>query len=130
MPTELLTEQQPLRAKFIPLIRTKTKLTLCMEGQRGQLLGIGKLFSTINAQLKVEPKGIRINDNMLGRPFEDIFRDIGLIQIQADVAEVIKQMLSTATVNFGGNNNEISERSLGGKSNQERPSDGKKDSSD
>tara|TARA_R100001509_G_C4701441_1_gene160147 strand:+ start:85 stop:450 length:366 start_codon:yes stop_codon:yes gene_type:complete len=72
---------------------------------------------------------LRINENMLGHTFEDEFRDMGLIQIQADVAGVIKQMLSTATVNFGGNNNEISERSLGRKSNQERSSDGEKDSS-
>ena len=96
---------------------------------------IGALAKEIYIELSLTERfnlvrEIRINDNMLGRPFEDIFRDIGLIQIQADVAEVIKQMLSTATVNFGGNNNEISERSLGGKSNQERPSDGKKDSSD
>ena len=69
---------------------------------------------------------IRINDNMLGRPFEDIFRDIGLIQIQADVAEVIKQMLSTATVNFGGNNNEVSENGLGGESSKKRSANEKK----
>ena len=37
-----------IEGKFITLIRTKTKLTLCMEGQTDQLLGIGKLFSTIN----------------------------------------------------------------------------------
>ena len=59
-------------------------------------------------------KDVRINENMVGRTYEDMFRDIGIIQIQADVAEVIKQMLNTATVNFGGNNNEVYENGMGG----------------
>ena len=71
-------------------------------------------------------RDIRINDNMLGRTYEDMFRDIGLIQIQADMAEVVKQMLNSATVNFGGNKNEISENGLGRESNKERPSNEKK----
>lgn len=71
-------------------------------------------------------RDIRINDNMLGRTYEDMFRDIGLIQIQADMAEVVKQMLNSATVNFGGNKNEISEDGLGRESNKERPSNEKK----
>ena len=71
-------------------------------------------------------RDIRINENMVGRTYEDMFRDIGLIQIQADVAEVIKQMLNTATVNFGGNNNEVSENGLGGESNKNVPANEKK----
>ena len=42
------------------------------------------------------------------------------------MAEVVKQMLNSATVNFGGNNNEISENGLGGESNKERPADEEK----
>jgi len=71
-------------------------------------------------------RDIRINENMIGRTYEDMFRDIGLIQIQADMAEVVKQMLNSATVNFGGNKNEISEDGLGRESNKERPSNEKK----
>ena len=69
---------------------------------------IGILAKEIYIELSLKERfdlvrEIRINDNMLGKTFEDMFRDVGLIQIQADVAEVIKQMLSTATVSFGGN---------------------------
>jgi hypothetical protein len=71
-------------------------------------------------------RDIRINENMLGHTFEDEFRDIGIIQIQANVAEVIKQMLNTATVNFGGNNNEVSENGLGGESSKKRTANEKK----
>jgi hypothetical protein len=94
---------------------------------------IGHLAKEIYIELSLKERfdlvrEIRINDNMLGKTYEDVFRDIGLIQIQADVAEVIKQMLSTATVSFGGNKNEVSERSVGGESHQERTTDEKEDS--
>ena len=94
---------------------------------------IGILAKEIYIELSLKERfdlvrEIRINDNMLGKTFEDIFRDVGLIQIQADVAEVIKQMLSTATVSFGGNKNEVSEGSVGGESHKERTADEKKDS--
>jgi len=92
---------------------------------------IGLLANEIYIELSLQERfelvrDIRINENMIGRTYEDMFRDIGLIQIQADMAEVVKQMLNSATVNFGGNNNEISENGLGGKSNKERPTDEKK----
>jgi hypothetical protein len=51
-----------------------------------------------------------------------------LTSLKGEIAEVIKNMLSKATINFGGNNNEISERSMGGKSHQERTSDEEEDS--
>tara|TARA_R100000734_G_C3223556_1_gene34156 strand:+ start:83 stop:454 length:372 start_codon:yes stop_codon:yes gene_type:complete len=94
---------------------------------------IGILAKEIYIELSLKERfdlvrEIRINDNMLGKTFEDMFRDVGLIQIQADVAEVIKQMLSTATVSFGGNKNEVSEGSMGGESHKERTADEKKDS--
>jgi len=92
---------------------------------------IGLLANEIYIELSLQERfelvrDIRINENMIGRTYEDMFRDIGLIQIQADMAEVVKQMLNSATVNFGGNNNEISENGLGGESNKERPTDEKK----
>ena len=92
---------------------------------------IGSLANDIYIELTLQERfelirDIRINENMVGRTYEDMFRDIGLIQIQADVAEVIKQMLNTATVNFGGNNNEVSENGLGGESSKKRSANEKK----
>jgi hypothetical protein len=92
---------------------------------------ISSLANEIYIELSLQERfelvrDIRINENMIGRTYEDMFRDIGLIQIQADMAEVVKQMLNSATVNFGGNNNEISENGLGGESNKKRPADEKK----
>ena len=92
---------------------------------------INSLANEIYIELSLQERfglvrDIRINENMVGRTYEDMFRDIGLIQIQADMAEVVKQMLNSATVNFGGNNNEISENGLGGEPNKERSTDEEK----
>ena len=45
---------------------------------------------------------------------------------EGEIAGIIREMLNTATVNFGGNNNEISENGLGGESNKKRSADEKK----
>lgn len=71
---------------------------------------------------------VKINESHIGRAFEDIMREIAMIQIQSDVAGTIKNMLGNATINFGGNKNEVSERSMGGESHKERPTDEKEDS--
>lgn len=71
---------------------------------------------------------VKINESHIGRAFEDIMREIAMIQIQSDVAGTIKNMLGNATINFGGNKNEVSERSMGGEPHQERPTDEKEDS--
>jgi hypothetical protein len=71
---------------------------------------------------------VKINESHIGRAFEDIMREIAMIQIQSDVAGTIKNMLGNATINFGGNKNEVSERSMGGESHQERSTDEKEDS--
>lgn len=68
-------------------------------------------------------RDIRINENLVGWDFEHAIREVVLTSLKGEIAEVIKNMLSKATINFGGNNNEISERSMGGKSHQERTSD-------
>ena len=92
---------------------------------------ISSLANEIYIELSLQERfelvrDVRINENMVGRTYEDMFRAIGLIQIQADMAEVVKQMLNSATVNFGGNNNEISENGLGGESNKKRSTDEEK----
>ena len=73
-------------------------------------------------------RDIRINETLVGLDFEHAIREVVLTSLKGDIAEVIKNMLSNATINFGGNNNEISERSMGGESHKERPADEKKDS--
>jgi len=71
----------------------------------------------------------KINDGYVGLTLEDAFREIVMAHIQGEVAGTIRNMLESATVNFGGNKNEVSERSVGGESHQERTTDEEKDSS-
>jgi len=69
---------------------------------------------------------IRINENLIGVGFENAIKEVVITYLKGDIAQVIKNMLSKATINFGGNNNEISEGSLGGESHKERPANEKK----
>ena len=73
-------------------------------------------------------RDIRINETLVGMGFEHAIREVVVTYLKGDIAEVIKNMLSNATINFGGNNNEISERSMGGESHKERPTNEKKSS--
>lgn len=75
-------------------------------------------------------KETKINDSMVGYYYADVLREMCLTHIKAEVAGTIKNMLNTATVNFGGIKNEISESSLGGKPSEKRKTDEKKNSSD
>jgi len=74
-------------------------------------------------------KETKINDSMVGYFYADVLREMCLTHIKAEVAGTIKNMLNTATINFGGINNEISESSLGGKPPEKRKTDEKKNSS-
>ena len=73
-------------------------------------------------------RDLKINDVFIGKTFEDAFREAIRIQLSGDIAGVITEMLGEATINFGGNKNEISERSVGGESHSKRPPNEKKDS--
>tara|TARA_R100001440_G_scaffold58850_1_gene78658 strand:+ start:214 stop:585 length:372 start_codon:yes stop_codon:yes gene_type:complete len=75
-------------------------------------------------------KEMKINDSMVGYYYADVLREMCLTHIKAEVAGTIKDMLNTATVNFGGINNEISESSLGGKPSEKRKTNEKNNSSD
>ena len=75
-------------------------------------------------------KETKINDSMVGYYYADVLREMCLTHIKAEVAGTIKNMLNTATVNFGGSKNEISESSLGGKPSEKRKTNEKKNSSD
>ena len=63
---------------------------------------------------------IRIKETYVGEVFEDVMKQTVMIALRAEVADTVRNMLNNATVNFGGNKNEISERSVVGESNEER----------
>jgi hypothetical protein len=72
---------------------------------------------------------IRIKETYVGEVFEDVMKQTVLIALRAEVANTVRNMLNNATVNFGGNkNDEVSERSLVGESNEKRSSTTKKNS--
>ena len=71
-------------------------------------------------------RDVRINETLVGWDFEHAIREVVLTSLKGEIAEIIKNMLSNATIKFGGNNNEISEGSLGGESHKERPANEKK----
>ena len=73
---------------------------------------------------------VRINDGYVGSTFEDSMRDAIMSSLQAEVAGIIREMLNNATVNFGGNKNDVSKISVGGKSHSKRSTDEEKESSD
>ena len=71
---------------------------------------------------------IRINDGFVGHTYEDAMREAVRITLSGEIAETIRLMLGEATVNFGGNENEIPTGSMGGEPHQERPANEKKNS--
>tara|TARA_Y100001938_G_scaffold142438_1_gene213681 strand:+ start:203 stop:580 length:378 start_codon:yes stop_codon:yes gene_type:complete len=73
---------------------------------------------------------VRINDGYVGSVFEDAMRDAIMASLQGEVAGIIREMLNGATVNFRGQTNEISERSVGRKSHQERTTNEKENRED
>ena len=70
---------------------------------------------------------LRIKEDYVGKYFSDVMKEMVYASLQIQIADTIKSLLNTATVNFGGNKNEVSENGLGGESNQERPADEKKE---
>tara|TARA_R100000353_G_scaffold36770_2_gene29286 strand:- start:5044 stop:5427 length:384 start_codon:yes stop_codon:yes gene_type:complete len=91
-----------------------------------------KLSSELYSEMKLQERfdmlrELRIREDYVGFTFEDIMRQAVMASLQGEVAGTIKDMLNNATINFG-DNNEVSERSVGRESHQERPSDEKEDS--
>ena len=66
--------------------------------------------------------------DMVWNEIGEEFQKKVLMKIKAEIAETIKIELSTATVKFGGNENDVSEGSLGGKSPATSKTDEKKNS--
>lgn len=71
---------------------------------------------------------IRIKETYVGEVFEDVMKQTVMTSLRAEVADTVRNMLNNATVNFGGNKNEVSERGVVGESNEERSSTTKKNS--
>ena len=70
-----------------------------------------------------------LDNEWIPMPFGVLFQGLVKEELTANVIEVVKIELMSANVNFnGGNENEVSERSLGRKSSKERPSNEKTDS--
>ena len=53
-------------------------------------------------------KELRIKDDHVGMPIEQVISELVLVSVKVEVAEKIRIMLNKATVNFGGNKNEVS----------------------
>ena len=62
------------------------------------------------------------------KTYEESMKKAVKIELTGMIAEVFTKMLQTAKIDFGGNKNEISERSMGGESHKERPADEENDS--
>ena len=73
---------------------------------------------------------IRDSEVYFGITYEESMKKAVKIELTGMIAEVFTKMLQTAKIDFGGNKNEISERSVGGKSHQERPTDEEKSSTE
>ena len=87
-----------------------------------------EIYGDMNAKEKLDmiwDETINFQESNFGRLFYYMVTE----KISEEVAIVLKKQLMNANVNFnGGNENEVSERSLGRESSKERPSDEKTDS--
>ena len=72
-------------------------------------------------------KEIKINDGFVGMYYTDVLKQICMSTISAEVAGTIRDLLDGATVDFGGNKNEVSENGLVRESDKERPADEKEE---
>ena len=75
-------------------------------------------------------KEVRIKESYVGMELYQVLGDIVYTSLKLEVAETIKELLNTATINFGGNINEISENGLVGESNKKRTTNAKKKDDD
>ena len=69
---------------------------------------------------------VRINESYVGMELYHVLGDIVYTSLEVLAAETIKELLNTATINFGGNNNEVSENGLCGESSKKRSANEKK----
>lgn len=88
-----------------------------------------EIYSEMNAKEKLDMVWEEPINNVEQANFGRFFYYMVIGKISEEVAVVLKKLLMNANVNFnGGNENEVSEGSMGGQSLEERPSDEKTDS--
>ena len=75
-------------------------------------------------------RDMEITNIYVGYTFTDAIKTAVMASLQGEVAEAIKEMLNTATIEFGGNKNENAERSLGGESHKKLTPNEKKNSNE
>lgn len=63
-------------------------------------------------------RDVEITNSYVGYNFTDAIKQAVVTSLQGEVAEAISELLNTATIDFGGNKNENTERSLGGESHK------------
>ena len=68
---------------------------------------------------------VRIKESYVGMELYQVLGDIVYTSLKLKVAETIKELLNTATINFGGNINEIL-RMVWSESNKKRTTNAKK----
>ena len=87
------------------------------------------IYSQMNAKEKLKMVWEEPINNIEQANFGRLFYYMVTGKISEEVAIVLKKLLMNANVNFnGGNENEVSEGSMGGQSLEERPSNEKTDS--
>jgi hypothetical protein len=59
-----------------------------------------------------------VKEDLIGTTYDNAIYKTTIASLQGEVAEAIKEMLNTATIEFGGNKNENTESSLGGESHK------------
>jgi len=88
-----------------------------------------EIYGEMNAKEKLDMVWEEPINNVEQANFGRLFYYMVIGKISEKVAVVLKKLLMNANVNFnGGNENEVSEGSMGGQSLEERPSNEKTDS--
>ena len=88
-----------------------------------------KIYGEMTVKEKLDMVWEETLPNVEQANFGRLFYYMVIGKISEEVAVVLKKLLMNANVNFnGGNENEVSEGSMGGQSLEERPSDEKTDS--
>ena len=88
-----------------------------------------EIYGEMDAKEKLDMVWEEPLNNVEQANFGRLFYYMVIGKISEEVAVVLKKLLMNANVNFnGGNENEVSEGSMGGQSLEERPSDEKTDS--
>lgn len=88
-----------------------------------------EVYSILNTTQRFDLlREYRVKEDYVGMYFDEAIKKVVTTVLKSKVATVITSLLGRAKVDFnlGGETNEISERSMGGESHKERPTDEEK----